>query len=209
MFGWHSFVEFFATALCALAQVYGGNLGLAIITASIMTRLALLPLTLRMAWHAQAQQKILQDLRHDIAVLQARYRSNPHRLRSELSKLYQDRGVKTIDGLNLLGSSIQLLVGAGLYSAIKRGVGRGGRFLWIRNLAQPDAILAVATGVLTFIVSLVGPHLRQQPRFAITVLPALLSMVLAWRLASGVALYWASSTAVSGLQAFLLRRRNS
>jgi YidC/Oxa1 family membrane protein insertase len=209
MFGWHSFVEFFATALCMLAQVYGGNLGLAIITVSIVTRLALLPLTLRMARHAQAQQKMLHDLRHDIAALQARYRSNPHRLRSELSKLYQDRGVKFMEGLNLLGGSIQLLVGAALYSAIKRGVGRGGRFLWIQNLAQPDPILAIAIGVLTFIVSLVGPHLPQQPRFAITVLPALLSIALAWRLASGVALYWASSTVVSGLQAFILRGRNN
>jgi len=36
--------------------------------------------------------------------------------------------------------------------------------------------------------------------------PALLTLVFAWRLAAGVALYWAASTAVTGLQGFLLSR---
>ncbi|HEV2732844.1 MAG TPA: YidC/Oxa1 family membrane protein insertase [Terriglobales bacterium] len=206
MLWWNSFVGLLAAILSLLTTAYGGNLGFAIITLSLITRLALLPLTLRMARHAQAQQRILQSIKREIDELRAKYKSTPQKLGAELSKLYEKHGVKPIDAMNSLGLLVQLLVGAGVYSAIRRGLGAGGRFFWIRNLAQPDAILAVATGVLTATASLLGPHLPQQSRAAIAVLPALVTVAFAWRLASGTVLYWAASTAVSGLQSLLLSR---
>ena len=54
MLGWDSLVGFFTALLVALSQAYGGNLGSAIITVSVLIRLALLPLTLRIARHALA-----------------------------------------------------------------------------------------------------------------------------------------------------------
>ncbi len=205
--GWSSFVGVLSIVLSLLTTACGGNLGFAIITLSLLTRLALLPLTLRMARHAQAQQRILQMIRREVDELKAKYKSSPQKLGSELSELYQKHGVKPFDGVNSLGMVVQVLLGAGVYSAIRRGVGGGGRFLWIRNLAQPNAILAVATGVLTAVASLLCPHLPQQSRVVVAVLPAVLTLVLACRLASGVVLYWAASTAVTGLQGFLLNRR--
>ena len=55
MVAWNAFVGFLAVVLSMLTTAYSGNLGFAIITLSLITRLALLPLTLRMARHAQAQ----------------------------------------------------------------------------------------------------------------------------------------------------------
>jgi YidC/Oxa1 family membrane protein insertase len=156
--GWNSFVGVLSVVLSLPTTAYGGNLGLAIITLSLITRLALLPLTLRMARHAQAQQRILQTIKPEIDDVKAKYNSSPQKLGTELSKLYRKHGVKPIDGVNSLGLLAQLLLGAGVYSAIRRGMGAGGRFLWIRNLAQPNAILAVATGILTVAASLLGPH---------------------------------------------------
>ena len=208
MVAWNAFVGFLAVVLSMLTTAYSGNLGFAIITLSLITRLALLPLTLRMARHAQAQQRILQTIKREIDELKAKYKSSPQKLGTELSKLYQKHGVKPIDGVNSLGLIVQLLLGAGVYSAIRRGLGAGGRFFWIRNLAQPDAILAVATGVLTAAASLLGPHLPQQSRI-VAVFPALATLLFAWRLASGVVLYWAASTAVSGLQSVLLNRKSA
>ena len=209
MVAWNAFVGFLAVVLSMLTTAYSGNLGFAIITLSLITRLALLPLTLGMARHAQAQQRILQTIKREIDELKAKYKSSPQKLGTELSKLYQKHGVKPIDGVNSLGLIVQLLLGAGVYSAIRRGLGAGGRFFWIRNLAQPDAILAVATGVLTAAASLLGPHLPQQSRIAVAVFPALATLLFAWRLASGVVLYWAASTAVSGLQSVLLNRKSA
>lgn len=209
MIGWDSLVGFFAALLCTLAQMYGGNLGLAIITLSVITRLALLPLALRMARGAQAQQKILYALRDKIAGLRQRYRSDPRQLAEKLSELYRSHGVKPVDGRNLASGAAQALVGAGLYSAIRRGLAQGHRFLWIRDLGRPDAVLVLATSIITFMSSLIAPHLPEQSRAATAVLPAILTLILAWRLSSAVVLYWASSAAVNGVQALILRRRHN
>jgi YidC/Oxa1 family membrane protein insertase len=205
--GWSSLVGFFAALVVTLAQMYGGNLGLAIITVSVITRLALLPLTLRMARHAQAQQKILHGLRDNIARLRKRYQSDPKQLAEKLSELYRENGVKPVDGGSLAGGAVQALVGAGLYSALRRGLAQGHSFLWIRDLGQPNAVLVLATGAITFLASLVAPHLPEQSRVVTTVLPAILTVVLAWRLSSAVVLYWAASAAVNGVQSLMLRRR--
>jgi len=74
MFTWHSFIGLLSVILSLLTTAYGGNLGFAIITLSIATRLLLLPVTLRMARHAQAQQKILQG---SIDAVKARYKNSP------------------------------------------------------------------------------------------------------------------------------------
>jgi YidC/Oxa1 family membrane protein insertase len=207
--GWDSLVGFFAALLCTLAQLYGGNLGLAIITISVITRLALLPLTLRMARHAQAQQKILHGLRDHIAKLRKRYRSDPKQLAEKLSELYRSHGLQPFDSRNLAGSAAQALVGAGLYSAIRRGLVQGHRFFWVRDLGQPDAILVLVTGATSFAASVITPHLPEQSRVLTTLLPTVMTVLVAWRLSSAVVLYWASSSAVSGLQSLILRGRSN
>ncbi len=206
--GWDSLVGFFAALVCTLAQMYGGNLGLAIITVSVITRLALLPLTLRMARHAQAQQKVLHGLRDNVARLRKRYQSDPKQLAEKLSELYRVNGVKPFDGGSLAGGAVQALVGAGLYSALRRGLAQRHSFMWVRDLAQPNAILTLAAGAITFAASFIAPHLPEQSRVLTTVLPAILTVVLAWRLSSALVLYWASSAAVSGMQSLILRRRS-
>ncbi|HEY7406284.1 MAG TPA: YidC/Oxa1 family membrane protein insertase [Candidatus Angelobacter sp.] len=206
MLGWNNPVSAIAAVLCALSQIYGGNLGMAILTISLIVRLSLLPLTLRMARHAQHQQMLLHKLKDQIASLRARYKANPQRLATEMAELYHKNGVQPVSWRNLAGGLLQLAAGTGLYSAIRRGVCTGGKFLWIRNLGQPDAILVAVTAVITFISSLIGPHVSEQNRIVTSVLPALLTVVLAWRLSSAVVLYWATSAAVNGVQGWILRK---
>lgn len=203
---WEHFVEFLAAALFALAQAYGGNLGLAIITLSFAARIALLPFTLRLARRTQERQAKFLALQPEIRKLRARYGSDPQRLNAELLVLFRRHGYSPLDGRGLLGGLAQLPVGAGLYTAISHGLGEGGRFLWITNLARPDVILALLTGVLTYLASILSPDLPQQARIVATFVPALLTVYFVWNLASGVGLYWATSTAVGVLQSALMRR---
>jgi YidC/Oxa1 family membrane protein insertase len=203
--GWDSLVHFFALLLISLSQSCGGNLGLAIIIVSVITRLALLPLTLRVARVALAQQRIILKLSDEIKTLRRRYRSNPRELAAKLSELYRRNGVKPITGANLAGGALQALVGGGLCTSLRRGLAQGHRFLWIGDLGRPDALLTLATGAITFAASMLGPHLGEQSRTAAAVLPATLTLILAWRLSSAIVLYWASSAAMNGAQAFILR----
>jgi YidC/Oxa1 family membrane protein insertase len=205
MFGWNHLVGGLAALLCTLAQVYGGNLGWAIITISVLVRLALLPITVRMAHHAHAELKILLKLKDEIAALKKKYRTKPEELARAMQELYRKHGVKPLDGGNVLGGALQCLVGAGLYSAIRRGVCPGGSFFWIRNLAQPNALLVLLTGAITFVASVLGAHLPEQSQILTSVIPAIMTVFLAWRLSSAVVPYWAASAAMGGVQGFMVR----
>lgn len=209
MFGWNSLVGAIAAVLCTLSQIYGGNLGMAILTISLLVRLALLPLTLRMARHAHRQQILLHKLKDQMASLRTRYKSNPQRLATEMADLYRKNGVEPISGRNLAGGFLQFAAGTGLYSAIRRGVCKGGRFLWIRNLGQPDAVLVGLTAAVTFLSSVIAPHLPEQNRIVTSVIPTVMTLILAWRLSSAVMLYWTTSTAVNAVQSWMLRRNCS
>ncbi len=203
---WEHFVGVLGAALFVLAQAYGGNLGLAIITLSLCVRLTLLPVTIRLARRAEARQAKLLELQPEIRRLTARYRSDPQWLNTELFKLYRRHQLSPLDLRSFLGNLVQLPFGAGLYTAISRGLGEGGRFLWIANLARPDTILALLIGALTYITSVFVPGLPLHSRLMTMLVPALLTVLLAWTLASGVGLYWATSTVTGALQFAVVRR---
>jgi YidC/Oxa1 family membrane protein insertase len=192
MFGWNWLVNGVAGLLCTLSSIYGGNLGLAILTVSVMVRLALLPLTLRVARHAQAHQKLLTQLKSEIEGLKKKYKTDRQRLASETAKLYQDRGVKLLDKGNLAASALQFLVGGGLYSAIRRNICLGGRFLWIRNLSQPNALLVLLTAAMTWVASALGQHLPEQNRFMTTAIPTIMTVIVSVLLRAVLKTYRAS-----------------
>lgn len=202
---WDHFVMLLVTALSALAQAYGG-LGPAIIVLSVSARLVFLPLSVRMARRSQDRQATFRSLEPMIRKLKTKYRSDPRRLQSEIADLYRRHGYSPVDTRNLADGVIQLPVVLGLYAAIKRSLSAGGRFLWMSNLAQPDAFLAILIGVLTYFAAILNPGVPQQIRLVAALLPALLTAFLAWNLASGIGLYWASFAAVGVLESGFFRR---
>ena len=206
MLAWNSFVGLLSVVLSLLTSAYGGNLGWAIVTLSLVTRLALLPFAMRVARRTQAQQRVLAKLDPDIRKLMAKYKSRPQRLSAELRDLYQRHNVKTADPFRVVMTVLELLVGAGVYSAIKRGLSAGGRFFWVRDLAQPDWVLAITTAAFSFGASFLAPHLSQSSRLATAALVGTVTLLFVWRLASGVVLYWLASTTVSGVQTIMLSR---
>ena len=161
---WSLFVGSIQAGLFVLAHLYGGNVGLAIITLSFVVRLALLPLTLRIARRSQKQQMRLQEIQPELQRLKERYRNQPEKLSQKTMELYKAHGIRMLDGTGLLGSFVQLPVFAGLFSAIKQGVGNGGRFLWIADISQPDIFLALIIAALTFASSLLSPNPQPQAR---------------------------------------------
>lgn len=206
---WDVFVGLLGALLLMLAQSFGGNLGLAIMTLSFVARVALLPLTMRLARRAQARQVILLALEPKIRELRLKYQSDPQRFHAELLKLYRRHGYSPMDSGGFLGGLAQLPIVVGLYSAISRGLGEAGGFLWISNLARPDPILTLLIGALTYLVSIISPDLPQQSRILVSLIPALATVYFVWNLASGIGLYWVTSAAVGVLQVALVRRNST
>jgi YidC/Oxa1 family membrane protein insertase len=204
---WSLFVGYLQTGLFILAQVYGGNISLAIITLSLMSRLALLPLTLRLARRSQQQQIRLQAIQPELQLLKKRYSNDPEKLSQKTMELYKKHNIQLLDGAGFLGTLIQLPIFAGLFSAIKEGLANGGRFLWISDISQPNILLALIIAVLTFASSALAPNMQQQGRTLSLLLPAFLTLFFVWRLSAGLGLYWAASSLVGVLQAAILRRK--
>lgn len=204
---WSLFVGYLQAGLFVLAHMYGGNISLAIVTLSFMVRLALLPLTLRIARRSQQQQMRLKQIQPELERLKKRYRHDPEKLSQKTMELYKKRNVQLLDGAGFMGSLLQLPIFAGLFSAIKQGVGSGGNFLWIKDISQPNILLALLIAALTFVSSAMSPNIQQQGRTLSTLLPAILTLFFVWRLSAGLGLYLAASTLVGMLQAAILRRK--
>ena len=198
---WLAIVSAVQGGITLVAAATGGNIGLAIVTVSVALRIALLPLTIRLARRAEAQRALLAQMQPDLQRLKARFAKEPERLGTETLALYKRYGVQPFDLTSFGMIAVQLPLVSALYGAISRGLGAGRRFLWIANLAKPDLLLVGLTGALTYVTA--G---RDVPRTA-AMMSTALTIAIMWRLSAALGLYWASSTAVGAVQALWLRRR--
>ena len=202
---WAEIVSAVQSVITLIAAATGGNIGLAIVTVSVSLRVALLPFTIRLARRLEKQRQILAAIQPEVEQLRTRLKNQPERLASETLALYRRHGVKPLDSGSLAILLAQLPFVSALYGAISQGLGAGRRFLWIADLAKPDLLLVAITGALTWLTSILGSP-RDAGRTAAAISVAL-TVVIMWRVSAAVGLYWASSTAVSALQAFWLRHR--
>jgi len=203
---WAAFVDLIAGALFALAGAFGGNMAAAIAVLSGLVRVALLPLTLRIAYRAVEQQAKLKKIQPELAELRRRHAKDAQRLLEETMKLHRRHGIKLADGGTLLGLAVQSPIFMALYRAIKRGLGHARRYWWLKDLAQPDGILLALTAVMIGITSTLGPNISAQNRYALFLISAILTAIMFAKLAAGVMIYTLTSSGVGIVQAVLVRR---
>ena len=203
------FADFFRAAIFAAAHVFGGSLGAGIIAVSLGVRLALLPLTIRLARRALAQQAILARLQPELQRLEARYRNDAVARLQRTQALYRREGVRLFDPGAVLGGLVQLPVLAGVYAAVRHGVGAASAFLWISNLFRPDVWLAVGVALLSGLVAYVTGRVGQTRGAASTTsvwLSASLVFLAAWRASAALVLSWGAGSLGTLVQGFMLRR---
>jgi len=205
---WAGFVELLRAGIFAAAHVCGGSLGGGILLVSAGVRLALLPLTLRLARNARAQQAKLATLQPEIEALQRRFANDPTGLLRETRALHAKHGIRMLTPSGLLGMAIQFPVLGGLFAAVRTGLGAKVRFLWVSDLARPDgALLLIATALTAWGISSApntpGQTTNQTP---ILVVGVLLTAAFLWTASSAVALSAGAGSLVSVLQNWLLSR---
>ena len=202
---WVGFVDALEALLFVLTQAFGGNLAWAIVAFSLGVRIALLPLTYRIARETQANRAKLLALRPDLEKLRQRFSKDPRRLMTETSRLYAKHDFKPTTGL--LGTLIQLPFILGAFQALRSVLASGasGRFFWISNIARPDIGLALAVTALTFVVTLMNPQIGSEARWLAIGMPVVMTLVILTRMSAGYGLYWGGSTIVGGVQSLMLR----
>ena len=203
---WSLFVGGIQEGLFILAQLYGGNLSLAIITLSLIVRLALMPLALRTMRQTQERQQKLKEIQPELDRLKKKYSNDPEKLSQKMIELYEKHDMKMLGGGGMLGNLAQLPIMMGVFSAIRDGLENAGRFLWIPDIAQPNILLAFIVALLGLASSALTPNMPEQGKLLFILLPALMTLMFAWNVSAGVGLYWATSSVVSIGQNLILRR---
>jgi membrane protein insertase Oxa1/YidC/SpoIIIJ len=94
---WGVFLEVFQVGLFWLTQFYGGHLASAIVTFSLLARIALLPLTVSLAVRARAHTRRLRAIRPQLDRVRERWAKDPQRLMKETMAVYERRGVSPMD----------------------------------------------------------------------------------------------------------------
>src|SRR5438046_1920691 len=116
---WESFVELLRAAIFSVAHVCGGSLGGGILLVSAGLRLALLPLTLKMARRARAQQARMATLAPQVEALRRQYATDPSGLLRETQALYAAHDIKMMTPSGLAGIAIQFPLLSGLFAAVR------------------------------------------------------------------------------------------
>ena len=205
---WAAFVELIRAVIFGAAHVCGGSLGAGILLVSALVRLALLPLTLRLARIAREQRVKLAALKPELDAVNSRYANDPQRLFAEMQALYRKHGIKLARPSSFVGLAVQLPVLGGLFAAVRNGLGAKVRFLWIADLARPDGALMLGVAALAvwgFMSVPTGPG--QTPgQLPVIVFSALATVAFLWTASSAVALSVGTASVVSVLQNWLLSR---
>ena len=200
--------DFLRAILFATAHACSGSLGVAIMAVSFVLRLALLPLTLRIARRARRQQAILQTLQPRLKALQQTHAADPARLWRETSAVYQEHGVQLMSLDGIIGLLVQWPILGAFFAVLRKGVGARVAFLWIGDLARPDRWLATGVTALTALGAMaIMPATASKATLWFSAgLSAALTFAFLWFASSALALSYAGGSAVSLLQGWLMRR---
>ena len=203
---WASFVGILQAILLWLSNLTG-SLGFGIILFTVLTRIALLPLTIK---QLQSSKK-MQELQPLIQELRRKYGKDQQKFTQEMTKLYREH--KANPAGSCLPLIFQLPIFIGVYQAVQNlatnEVAAGG-FLWLPSLAERDPvyILPVLSIVLQLLVSLMAMPRIQDPQQKIMSQTMLLMPIffgyIAFTFNSGAVLYWVMGSILAVVQQYFV-----
>ena len=206
---WNGAVEILRESMVAYAHATNGNLAAGILIVTVLARLALFPLMLRVARASARHQERLRRIQPQLDAIKARFKNDPVRSAEETRRVFARERIPMVPIGNILGSLAPAPVLLALYSAVRQSVAAGGRFLWIADISRPDRVLAVLVGAFGVAAASLAPVPQGQSRTLMALLPAAVTMIVLWKMAAGISLYWGASTVIGGIQSVLTPRGTS
>ncbi len=209
----------------------GSDIGLAIIAVTVIVKLIFWPMTGK----AVKSQKALQEIQPKIKALQEKYKDNKEEQAKKLMEFYKENKVNPMSGCLPLLVQIPILIAlyqvflkgfdpkslTGLYSFIHNPGILDPIFLGLINLSLPNKIFAVLAGASQFWQarmtmpkknSLPGAPKTSDEYMAQAIskqtlyfLP-IFTVVISWKLPSGLAFYWIVTTLFTIFQQYVIMR---
>lgn len=182
------------------------NWGWAIVLLSLSVYFILYPLTLKQ----MRSMKEMQALQPKIEELRKSYKDNPQKLNKEIMGLYKEHKVSPLGGC--LPMLLQMPIFFALYQALMRSIAlRGAKFLWIKDLSEPDRLFLLPTTLPVLgneinilpIVMAIGMFIQQKMTMATTatassaeqqkmmmiIMPIMFGLIF-YHMPAGLVLYW-------------------
>jgi len=208
MLVWDQLVELVQWTILTFAQACGGNLGWGVLVMSVTVRVVMLPLTLRIARLTQFHQRAMRKLKPELERIRKKYRSQPERVARETQQLFKKHNVAPLPLAGCIGALVQAPVFLAVYSAIRQVAARGGQFLWIKNLAHPDAALTLIVAAIAYLSAVVSATAGspQEGKQALLLIPVAITVAVLAKMSAGVGLYWGVSAASSAMQSYVVRK---
>ena len=202
---WTMWTHLLETALGFLGAHLGLSEAAAIIALTLMARTALMPVSLTAAYKAQKNKEAMERLKPELEKLRERLKDNQAELAAQTMALYRQHGITFMDKVSVLNMGSQGLFGLGIFQVLKRMV-FSSRFLWIPNLARPDLALTILVGALMLLGTALMPGATGNASMLLMIgIPVVISVIAVATLPSALGLYWATSNAVTVVQALALR----
>ena len=181
-----------------------GNFGVAIILATIVIKIILLPLTLKQ----DKSMKSMKKLQPELDKIKKQYKDNPQMVQQKTMELYKEHKVNPAGGcLPLL---IQLPILWALFGVLRdtNTVPQNATFLWMQ-LVNPDPyyILPVLNGVVSFLQQkLMGSSDNPQMKNMMYMFPIMM-VFISYKMPAGLQIYWLASSVAAVVQQYLIMKK--
>lgn len=201
------------------------NWGVAIIMMTVLINLILFPLT----YKSFASMHKMKKVQPHIQKLRELHKDNPQKLNKETMELYKEHNINPLGGcLPLL---LQMPIFIALYQGLIRSIElKGASFLWIKDLAKPDAVplpvklplLGSSINILPLLmvgIMALQQKLTQasssagmtddqasQQKMMMLMMPLLFGFLF-YKMPSGLVLYWLTNTILMTIEQSLISRR--
>ena len=199
---WTMWLDVIRGLIDSLSSLVG--MGLAVILATLLLRITMLPVSWSIAYRGCICQKKMTKLKPELEQIKERFSGKPDLYLQQMKTLYSKNGLSFFDGKSMAGSLLQMPVLFGMFRVL-RDVGKGVRFLWIPNLLKTDITFAISAGLTTAIMMIVNPDLPESMRVLMIVVPSIIAMIAALKFCSAMSLYWITSNCFTAMQTVVLR----
>jgi len=140
--------------------------------------------------------------------LQDKYKNDPQKAQAEVMKLYKEKGASPFSGC--LPMLIQWPIFIALYYVFNNLTGISGvSFLWIKDLAKADIILAILSGITTYYSGMLmmpstGDQAKQTQIMNASM--SIFMVFISWKLRSALVMYWVINNLVQVGQTMLIKK---
>lgn len=179
--------------------------GVAIIFVTLIIKLILLPLNIK----SMRSSIRMNEIQPEVQKIQKKYKNDPQRLQQEQMKLYKEYNI------NPFGSCLPLLLQwpilIALYYVFNNIQGISGvTFLWVKDLAQPDIILAVLAGATQYYSGLLmnpkGDNTQAKTASNMNLSMSIMMIFISSRLKAALVVYWVTSNLIQMGQTVLTKK---